>query len=70
MTTTTILTGYSMDYTFQIHYAQRADGQWFKRIQDRHPRFGYRWTAWRAACEPDLSRFRPSTLKARLPKGA
>lgn len=27
-------------------YAERADGVWFTRIQDRHPRYGYRWTRW------------------------
>lgn len=37
----------SADYTTRIHYAQRQDRQWFVRYQERHPRFGYRFTAWR-----------------------
>lgn len=33
-------------------YARRDDGQWFTRFQDRHPRFGYRWTRWTPTTEP------------------
>ena len=63
-----ILAGHSMDYTMQIHYARRADGQWFTRCQSRHPRYGYRWGAWRPSSGP--SGFTSSTGQiARLPKG-
>jgi hypothetical protein len=33
-------------------YAQNAGGQWFTRSQERHPRYGYRWSRWTPAAEP------------------
>lgn len=57
----------SSDYTTLINHAMRADGQWFIRYQQRHPRFGYRWQAWReTAMTPD--RLRDTGRKARLPQ--
>ena len=69
MKTTTkaaIITSYSADYTTKVQHAQReADGQWFRRRQERGLG-GYRWTAWTATpCGPDHAR--PSGLTARLP---
>lgn len=32
-------------------YAIREDGAVFKRFQEKHPRFGYRWTTWTATGE-------------------
>jgi len=43
----TILRSYSMDFTMQIEHAQRADGQWFSRVQYRDTRYGYKWSAWK-----------------------
>lgn len=65
----TILESFTADYTAKVHHAQRSDGQWFTRMQERHPRFGYRWTAWRTTTYcPD--RAFPTTRTARLPKSA
>lgn len=62
-----ILESFTGDYTGIIHHAQRADGAWFQRFQERHPRFGYRFGAWkRTSCGPDYGRDTGST--ARLPK--
>jgi hypothetical protein len=64
-----ILDSHSMDFTMRIQHAMRADGQWFRRLQERHPRYGYRWTKWTpvpapATVAPD------SGFTARLPKAA
>lgn len=40
-------TGYTMDFTSQIQFAETADGRVFKRSQFRDPRYGYKWAAWR-----------------------
>lgn len=65
--TNAILSSYSMDFTMQIHHAQRQDGQWFRRIQFRDARYGYKWSAWRAVPSgPEHGS--PTGLKARLPK--
>jgi len=40
-------TGYTMDYTSQIQYAETADGRVFQRSQYRDPCYGYKWHAWR-----------------------
>ncbi len=61
-----ILESYSMDYTTRIHHAVRADGQWFTRMQERHPQYGYRWTAWRATSVAGEGH--STGRKARLPK--
>ena len=67
MSTTKILESFTGDYTGIIHHAQRADGQWFQRFQEKHPRFGYRWTAWsRTTSCPDTAR--NTERGARLPK--
>lgn len=67
-TAATILESFTADYTTITHYAQRADGQWFVRYQERSP-WGRRWTAWRATpCGPD--RGRDTGRKARLPVAA
>lgn len=62
-----IFFSFSMDYAMEVQHAQRADGQWFKRMQVRN-RFGYSWTRWK------FSGPRPETsfakgVNARLPKG-
>jgi predicted RNA methylase len=41
----TIFHGYTSDYSTQIQWAKREDGQWFRRGQDKTPR-GYRWSGW------------------------
>lgn len=64
----TIHQSYSMDYTAQIHYAKRADGQWFTRCQFRDPRYGYKWGAWRACSAGMAEGSTPTERKARLPK--
>lgn len=64
--TTTILAGFTGDYTGQVHYAQRADGVWFVRYQNRTP-WGYRWSAWRRGGEPS-GYVSQTNRKARLPK--
>lgn len=69
--TSEILSGYSMDFTMQIHYAQRADGTWFSRCQYRDSRYGYKWSAWKVTRQPHPEQFLSSTGKiARLPKVA
>lgn len=69
-----VFESYTMDYTAKVHFAVRADGQWYKRVQVRDPRYGYRFTAWRACTTPDLSADgRPmirTGRKARLPHAA
>jgi hypothetical protein len=63
-----ILSGYTMDYTSQVHFAMRADGKWFTRFQNRSI-YGYRWGAWRETVAPESERFLSRTgRKARLPK--
>ena len=66
MTRPEILESYTADYTTQIHHAQRSDGQWFTRYQNRDPRYGYRWGAWRKSVAPSGGRSTGRT--ARLPK--
>ncbi len=58
---------HTMDYTARVEHAMNAAGQWFKRIQYRDQRYGYKWTAW------SLSSGLPETAfstgrKARLPR--
>jgi hypothetical protein len=45
-------TGYTMDFTAQLEFAQRADGAWFMRSQERGIR-GHRWGAWKMCLPPD-----------------
>lgn len=47
----TIFHGYTSDYSTQLQWARREDGQWFTRGQDKTPR-GYRWSAWRKGGPP------------------
>lgn len=64
-----ILDSYTMDYTARVQHAQRADGQWFTRMQYRDARYGYKWAAWRpVACGPE--RFSQTGQAARLPRVA
>lgn len=64
-TTAAVLETCTADYTTIVHYAQRSDGQWFVRYQERTI-YGRRWGAWRpTACGPDYSR--ETGRKARLP---
>lgn len=62
-----ILEGTTADYSTKVHYAARADGQWFVRYQDRGP-WGYRWGAWQATAAQDARAYRSTGRKARLPK--
>jgi hypothetical protein len=64
-----ILRGCSMDYTMQIEWAMRADGQWFKRLQYRDQRYGYKWSAWTTSVAP-YTFTSPTGCNARLPKEA
>ena len=64
----TVYEGTTADYTARIHYAMRADGQWFVRYQERDPRYGYRWGAWRQGGAPSV--LRATGRKARLPRAA
>lgn len=43
--------GHTSDFQNRKQVARRADGVWFVRYQDRHPRYGYRWGAWRATSD-------------------
>lgn len=64
-----IFESHTMDFTARVQHAQRADGQWFSRVQSRHPRFGYQWTAWRpSAAAPAHASL--GLGRARLPKSA
>lgn len=64
-TTAAILESFTSDYTTIVHHAQRSDGQWFVRYQERSI-YGYRWTAWRTTGgSPDNGR--DTGRKARLP---
>jgi hypothetical protein len=68
-TTAKIFEGYSMDYTARFHFAQRADGQWFKRSQVKDPHFGYKWSKWREIAEAGVPERKSETGRtARLPK--
>lgn len=61
---------YSYGIDHLIQQAQRADGQWFERHQDRTP-YGYRWGAWRKCCgKNDRASLNSYAGKARLPKEA
>ena len=62
-----IVRGCSMDFTMQIEFSRRADGQWFSRCQYRDARYGYKWAAWRRAAAP-YQFVSPTGRKARLPK--
>lgn len=65
---TVIYESYTMDYTAQVHFAQRDDGQWFTRIQQRG-HWGYCWTAWRpVSAKPENARVGCYPRYARLPK--
>jgi hypothetical protein len=62
-----IYSSFSMDFTFEIHHARRADGQWFSRHHEKAGGYGWRWTAWRKSSEPDFTRSRLTQNTARLP---
>ena len=63
----TIIETFTADFTTRVHHARRVDGQWFTRMQEKHPRFGYRWSAWRAtSVAPEGGH--DTGRKARLPK--
>jgi hypothetical protein len=60
-------TGYTMDFTSQIEYAQRTDGIWFMRAQERGMK-GYRWGAWKECALPgDRATEHPLPKAFRLP---
>lgn len=59
---------YSMDYTSQREYAQRHDGQWFRRYQYRDPRYGYKWSRWQSASGLPSNATRKEERRVRLPK--
>ena len=60
--------GHTGDFTGRIEYAQREDGQWFQRFQEKGMK-GYRWGAWKPCCEPSSERSfeQPMTTAFRLP---
>lgn len=58
----------TMDYTTRIEHAQRSDGQWFKRIQGRDPRFGYKWGRWIPTTFGPRDGVRARESSIRLPK--
>jgi hypothetical protein len=62
-----VLRGFTMDYTADVEYAQSPDGGWFSRVKGRGP-YGYKWSRWKPAAEPDLQRFTPSSARRTLPK--
>lgn len=68
MTTAMIWDGHTMDFTARVQMAQRADGAWFKRVQERS-RWGYRWTRWTACRDAPRPGFSEGSRVARLPKG-
>lgn len=37
----------------RTQYAKRADGQWFSRSRVSDPRYGWKWTRWLPAIEPE-----------------
>jgi len=61
---------FTADYRTQIEWAHDKEGHWFKRFQERHPRYGYRWGKWKPAPSPPrlISTHPATTKKARLPK--
>ncbi len=59
---------FSMDYTSEREYAQRPDGQWFKRYQYRDPRYGYKWSKWQATTFLPERATKNGERKIRLPK--
>lgn len=65
---TDIYEGFTMDFTSKIHWSQRADGQWFRRMQSKTI-YGYRWSAW-AATTTQPPHLVPAQYagKARLPR--
>ena len=64
-TTAKVLESFTADYTTKVHYAQRTDGQWFVRYQERSP-WGYRFGAWRQTSSgPEYGR--DTGRSARLP---
>jgi hypothetical protein len=65
---TTIYRTFSMDYTSESEYAQRADGQWYSRYQYRDPRYGYKWSAWRKASFLPERATRKDDKRVRLPR--
>lgn len=69
MAETTVIETHTADFTARIQHAQRADGQWFKRMQRRDPRYGYTWSAWSAVPKaPEGGRKMKASV--RLPRGA
>lgn len=63
-----IYENYSMDFSFIIHHAMREDGQWFRRVQYKDARYGYKWSKWRECSAPAMSGIMNAYRKARLPK--
>lgn len=57
---------FSMDFTFEIHHAQRGDGQWFTRTHEKTSR-GWQWGAWRKSSAPGMDRATPVADVVRLP---
>ena len=51
---TRLFSSYSMDFTFEIHHAQREDGMWFSRRNEKTA-FGYQWSKWERINAPDLT---------------
>ena len=37
---------HTMDFTARIEAAKSESGRYFKRIQVRDPRYGYKWSKW------------------------
>lgn len=42
---------YTGGINFLVERAVREDGVVFQRLQDKHPRFGYRWGPWKTTGE-------------------
>lgn len=57
---------FSMDFTFEIQHAKRADGIWFSRRHEKTAR-GYTWSAWRKATAPDMESATRIGISVRLP---
>lgn len=54
---------------FQLDYAQREDGAWFRRLQHKDEALGWRWTPWvKVDFQPVLKRAVNIGQNARLPK--
>lgn len=60
---------FTADYTTEIEWAHDKEGRWYKRFNERHPRYGYRLTKWQPAGSPPrlISNHPATKKKARLP---